>query len=224
MSSKWMWLMVAVGLAVSAYALLVPGSLTINGKTVATDYLTKNGKTYVPLADVAKALNMAIAKKGDGYELTPAGGANQVQGLNGGIGQTLSCGKFTLKVVSVYRGERYTKEFNTPGEVTPMSTSEDVVAIKIRLKNATPKAVTMSPFGGDLTALTDEGEHAYKCFTGGAMDASDRGPKLLPGSAYDFALTFSIPKSAALKDLVYQMYCYDLNESSTFRISLKENS
>lgn len=221
MRFKKIWLFLPVLAATAAYGMFTAGSLTVNGKTVKTDYVMKDGKTYVPLADVAKVFNMVPVKKGDGYELTAAGGAGQVQGLSGKIGDLLSCGTFTLKVVKVYRGPKYVKEFGS-GEVTPNTDAQDVVAIRLRMKNATKEAIVISPFGGDVTALTDEDEHSYPAFTGMASDVTEAGPKLLPGSAYDFALTYMVPKSAVLKDLVYQIQCYGFKEKATFRISLKE--
>ena len=48
----------------------------------------------------------------------------------------------------------------------------------------------------------------------------ENAPNMLPGSAADFALGFSIPKDKKLKDLVYQMQGGGNMKESDFRISL----
>ena len=76
-----------------------------------------------------------------GLALAPAGGANQIGGLMGKVGDKLTNGSIVFTVVKVYRGDKYQKQFDT-GEVTPANANEDVVAITCRIKNATPKTVS----------------------------------------------------------------------------------
>src|SRR5579864_4386176 len=68
-----------------AYGLFSEGRLVFSGKEVATDYLVKNGRTYVPIADVAKAMNLSVKKIDGGFELAPGGVSGQVEGLNGKV-------------------------------------------------------------------------------------------------------------------------------------------
>src|SRR5436189_1690352 len=86
----------AVAAAASARA---QGSvkLILNGKVASTDVRMINGRPYVPLADIARATGQVLVKKGSGYEIIAQGGANQVEGLHGKIGDTLFDGKWRLK-------------------------------------------------------------------------------------------------------------------------------
>lgn len=66
-------------LALCAAPALAGDTLVMNGKIASTDVRTVGGSTYVKLSDVAKALGMVLVKRPGGYELTKAGGADQVQ-------------------------------------------------------------------------------------------------------------------------------------------------
>ncbi|MBI1756903.1 MAG: hypothetical protein HYR64_07340 [Fimbriimonas ginsengisoli] len=207
-------------IAVAGWAGFGRGSLTINGKSVETNFYLHDGSTYVPIADVAKALNMVVVKQAGGFELSPAGGANQVEGLNGKVGQTLSCGTYLFKVVEIVRVDKYQKRFSE-GEVGPEG-GKDIVAVIIHMKNATKQKVTLDPFGGSNTAITDQDEHSYGSYTGLACDVPNRGIEMIPGSATDFALIYSVPKREKLKDLVYQTASYSNVKNGTFRVALGE--
>jgi hypothetical protein len=52
------------------------------------------------------------------------------------------------------------------------------------------------------------------------MDDRAGYPTLLPGSAVDFAMCFSVPKSEKLGDFVYQVYPSSGPKPPTFRVSL----
>lgn len=208
----------AFGFAELVWALIAPGSLTVNGKTVSTDFIDKGGRIYVPLADVAKALNLTVSKSGAGYRLDPIGGANQVEGLHGKVGDVLRTPEFTFTVSKVIASEHYVKQFGS-GTVDA-DQGKLIVGIVCRVKNATGKTMYFNPFGKSRTALTDEDEHAYSCYTGGASDLPGGIPTLLPGSAYDFALTYQIPSTAKLKDLVYEFDSMDVKAERLLRVSL----
>ena len=67
--------------AASAGAGIYADTLTVNGKTTSVDVRMVGGSAYVKLADVARALDMSVMKRGAGqYELSKTGGANQVNG------------------------------------------------------------------------------------------------------------------------------------------------
>lgn len=215
-------LIVGIGCAALAYAALSPGRLIVSGREVPTDFITQNGRTYVPLSDVAKGLNMDVQKISGGFELKPAGGANQVEGLNGKIGDQLSCGAFLLKIVEVTETQEYTLAHNGQKQA-PASTANKLVVVKFRLKNATPVTQSIDPYGGNHTALTDDEGHNFKSTN---LDG-ERAPDVLPGAAVDFTLIFDIAKDAALGDMVYQLHSYTVKsgyKDYTFRISLKKSS
>src|SRR5687768_4561996 len=73
---------------------------------------TINGVVYVKLSDVAKAFDMQVAKTGGAYALVKAGGANQLQGTRGKLGEELFTGKWKFLVKDVQRVDRYTHKYS----------------------------------------------------------------------------------------------------------------
>lgn len=206
---------ISIGLVQAAYA--PGGNLYINGGLASSRVIQHNGMAYVPVADVAKALNQTVVPKSDGYAITPAGGANQVGGLNGKIGDRLMDSDQSVMVVKAFRTDKYVSQFHAGDTRTPDGANDDLVVVVMRIKNMTHKPVEMFPAHGENTALTDQDEHSYKSVY---TDSHDIVPKILPASAYDFALCFSVPKTEKLGDLVYQVFSYGATKESIFRISL----
>jgi hypothetical protein len=207
-------------------AAVAAGRLTdvrVEGKFATNDVLMKGGRAYVPLADMAKALDLTVQKTSTGYDLVKAGGANAVGGLTGKMGDMLFNGKYRFKVVKVVRAATYKPQFYNPGfDFTVASQSNEVVAVVCQLRNGTKEPVMIDITGGKNTALTDDSDHSYQNFTGSQIDMPERAPKLLPGAAYDFALTFDVPKTAVLKDLVFTVNDLSGRSNPDFRVSLKQ--
>lgn len=209
------------GVAAIGSTLLVQ-QVRIEGKVATNDVITRNGKTYVPISDVAKALGMTVVKTGSGWDLVRAGGANMVQGLRGKVGEELFNGKYRFTVVKITRTPSYTPQFAKLGfDLTPASAENEIVAIHCRLKNGTKEAVTFDILMGKNTALTDDKEQSYAAYNGGSVDMVARAPRVIPGAAADFALTFEVPKTAELKDLVFTVNDLTAKDSPDFRVSLK---
>jgi len=206
-----------------AYSHFASNQLYLNGSLVSSGVIEVKGAAYVPVKDFAKATNTVVTKTARGYELSQAGGAGMVQGLQGKVGDELFNGIERFKVIEIVRGKSYTNRFTGGKEVsTPSSDQNDLVTIICRLKNGTKDTLQLALPGGDLTALTDMDEHAYAPRSTTTSDFQDRNPKIIPGSACDFALTFDIPQGASLKDLVYQVYDYDgSHKPKPFRVSLQ---
>src|SRR5690242_16254088 len=81
--------------------------LILNGKVASTGVKTINSKAYVPLADVAKSLDMTVVKVPGGYEIKKAGGATPISGLRGKVGDVLFDGKWRFQVLSVDTVDSY---------------------------------------------------------------------------------------------------------------------
>src|SRR3954470_22446907 len=93
---------VALTLGVTAAAFAQAGrSLILNGAVVSRDVRLIGGRPFVPVADVAQALGQTVVTRAGGYEITAAGGANQIRGLQGKIGDTLFDGKWRFQVLAV---------------------------------------------------------------------------------------------------------------------------
>jgi hypothetical protein len=222
-------LCVALGsTAVGAFAFFHQSSnLYIGGNLASSNVIQRNGVSYVPIKDVASALKLTLAQTGRGIELTSAGGANQVSGVSGKIGDTLFNGFARFQVVKVVRGKEYTNQFSGDSQkVTPTVEADDLVVVVIHAKNAINDSITFMLPGGSDTALTDTDGHSYQFRSGMSMDIPSRGVSALPGAAVDFALTFDVPSSAKLGDLVYQLslagFGTNGSEKKKFRVSLQQ--
>lgn len=218
---------VTAGLATAAGALGQVGlRLLVGGKTASTDVRIIGGRPYVPLADMAKAMNgTAVKHKGGGYEITLAsadtttpeagagsaapGGANEVRGTRGKIGQVLFNGKWRFSVLSVDRAATYDSQFLThKNTFSPASDTEELIIVRCQMKNGQNKT-KMAMIGSvhpHHTALTDDHGQSYAPMhydkRGGH---TDEGPNMLPGSQTEFAILFSVPKGTVLKDLVFSI-------------------
>lgn len=209
-------------LAASAFALRAAGTLTIDGHATPADIRTINGSAYVRLADVAKALDMAVVPKGGGsYELTKAGGANQIGGRTGKIGDTLFDGKWRFTVLSVDTPDTYTMKtdaqtynerqtagYDSSTHVIKPGRNYGLVILKVRVSNGTKARKTL------WTAISDERVHTAIADTDGgshspvAYDFSG-GPTqtdyILPGAQMTFNVVFSLPTDTKPKDLVFTL-------------------
>jgi hypothetical protein len=214
-----------LGIASAGAALAWAGGdgvrLYLNNKVASSSVIMHNGATYVPVRDVAAALDLSVEKRPDGYALIRAGGANQLEGLRGKIGDDLFNGRYRFKVIKVVRGQKYTRQFGGTNDVEATAGSE-IVAVICRLENGTNMAQTVDLMPGRNTAVTDQDSHSFVPFTGLANDVPERGPKLLPGAATDFAIVFQVPASAVLNDLVFSVQDFSAKPSQDFRVSVKE--
>lgn len=188
-------------------------NLLINGQVASTDVRVINGKTYVPISDVAKALNMALTTTGSNLVMAPAGGANQVGGLQGKLGETIFTGKWRFTAISIEQMDSYAAKHGDPTTYTPKSPSETLFVVQCRIKNAQKdtKEMVFTVHQKGSTALTDDMEHSFAPIDFDAHDETGPygGPKMLPGSAAEFAVIFSAPKGTMPKDLVFSIISGD---------------
>lgn len=212
--------------AAAAVLAIASAHLTVGGHTVSTDIRVIDGRPYVPLADMARAMKgTAVRHAGGSYEIqtgrtdttttdeaaapVKAGGANEVHGTRGKIGQMLFTGKWRFLVVGVERASTYDSLF-LPDKQTfaPKGDTEELVIVRCRLKNGQKEASTamLSAIHPHNIALTDEQGQSYAPTDFDKRGGStDEGPSLLPGAQTDFAALFSVPKGVVLKDLVFSL-------------------
>lgn len=201
--------------------------LIIAGKTASSDIRIIDGRPYVPLSDMAKAMNgTAVKHKGGGYEITldsgdtttpeaapVAGGANEVRGTKGKIGQVLFNGKWRFSVLSVDRAASYNSQFlPEKREFTPTGDTEQLVIVRCRMKNGqnATKVAMLSAIHPNHTALTDNQAQSYAPIDYDKRGGhTDEGPTMLPGSQTEFAIVFSVPKGTVLKDLVFSVQNFE---------------
>ena len=214
-------------LALGAVALAAGGSgVYINGTLASKRVRVIEGVAYLPLADVAKATGTQLVKRPDGdFELTVAGGANQVGRFQGKLGEEVFTGQFKVSVLSVEEPTSYTTQYlSRSHKITPESPNQKLVVVHCRLKNGmtTRQKLLMAvggTYGAPDTALTDTNGQSYapinwqgNTFSGVDVHDDEQQPLgtlLLPGAATPVNLVFLVPKDTQPKDLIYCVTLYD---------------
>jgi hypothetical protein len=220
-ASKRVWLAVAVVAVVAIVGVCVAAAniqLFIHGAVASNNVRIIDGRAYVPVVDVAKALGMTVQKRTEGLELVVPGGAGQIEGkMQGKIGDVLFTGKWRFQVLSVEEaGSKYLERYYQEKRTIKANGDEDtLIVINCRLKNGmqtTVQPLLTERLPGN-TALTDDQEHAYQPIDYDARQETNKinsyaAEAVLPGAAVDFALVFSVPKGTTPKSLVYSVQVY----------------
>ena len=233
----------SLGLAAAVLAAATPAlagqKLVLNGKTASTNVRVINGSAYVKLSDVAKALGMIVVKRGDGYEITKPGGANQVAGVTQGkIGDVLFDGRWRFQVLGVETPDAYTMK--TPS-VEPSSHPRDIIVfdraagvlrpkpgyklvlVRCRMTNGQKTGQTFWLGHNDVNnALADAQGESHAPVGYDLEGAPIQSRSLLPGAKADFPILFSVPQGTELKDLVFTLKNNDFSQKGNdVRVSLK---
>lgn len=205
-------------LILAAFAVQASQKLLVNGSPASTDVRIIGGRAFVPLADVAKALDYKINKIAGGFDLVKAGGAGPIANQYvGKLNEEVFTGKWKFTVLSFERVAEAVPEY-LPDEVWNRRTAGpgmDIVVIKCRIKNGTnaKDTIVLDKWEGNNTTLTDLDENAYEPTQYG-YDAKMNehfpdGATFLPGSAINFNLRFEVPKASVPKALIFTVIRYD---------------
>jgi len=230
-------LVAPVSLGMVAAALAQAGrTLTLNGKTASTDVRLIDGRPYAPLADIARATGQIVVKKGNGYELIAAGGANQVEGLRGKVGDTLFDGKWRFRVVDIQRVPSYTMrreggidpgktgsraEFDADGKTFRAKPGNEFVIVNAHVSNGQKSTLAFGSAYGEHTALTDDQGSSYTPVGWDQEGGMFTTKAMLPGAGQDLAAIFLIPEGTKLKDLVFTLTNVSDREPHDARVSLQ---
>lgn len=189
-----------------------PTKLKINGKIASQRLKTIGGVTYVPVADVAKALNKQVVPIAGGMELKEATGTFQAGNLSGKIGDIIQTKKYSFQVVSVATTDSYdTKYMKTPQTFKPDSPSDTLYIVNCVLKNTLPKAqgpVLGVSYAGNTAIADYDGQSFPPKRFDSRIENNFSGASMLPGSKSNVAVIFSIPKDTKIKDLVFTVTDY----------------
>jgi hypothetical protein len=209
------------------------GTLTMNGQVVSTDVRTLGGGAYVRLGDMAKALGMVVVKRPGGYELTRAGGTDQVQALTRGkVGDVLFDGFWRFQVKSVETTDAYAVQkadaslsYDHTENIVHAKRGTKLVVIRCRMTNGQKSVQTfwLAPMRERPinNALTDTEGESYPP-DGYDLDGSTSQSKpLLPGAKTDFVILFSVPEGTRLKELVFTLQNNDSRPGNDVRVSLR---
>lgn len=169
---------------------------------------------------------------------TLPGGANQVQGLNGKIGDVLFDGHWRFQVLSLTPVSTYTltvpssgqdfAKYHDTAELDPGThiftpkTGYTFFAVKCHVKNGQKRTEQLDGYLDDpKTALTDDKENSYPPI---AYDMMCKGSwitkELLPGSGEDLTLLFAVPTGTTPKDLVFTLKNWSSHAGRNVRIFL----
>lgn len=211
-------LLIVVGCAGLAFAQGTLKKLMLNGKVASTRVRLIDGTAYVPVADVAQALGQPVHATPEGYDISPAGGANQVQGLQGKMGDMLFDGTWRFQVNRVTEADKYQERYTAtnPLEQKP-GDNQKMILVDITVKNGAneKKFLLMRDIPENLTALAGADGSSVKVTTydmrtgsgkhfGGGGDW-DSTPDMLPGSQAKLTAIFLAPKDFKPKDLIFTL-------------------
>jgi hypothetical protein len=229
----------AAGLAVLALCAApaaTADTLVVNGKTASVAVRTYDGSAYVRFSDMAKALGMILVKRPGGYELTKAGGTDQVQAMTQGkVGDVLFDGYWRFQVQSVEMTDSYAVKKNGDGLSFDRSTNvlhagprTKLVVIRCRMTNGQKSVQTfwLAPLPGERAinnALTDTEGESYPPDGYDLDGTTSQSKPLLPGAKTDFVILFSVPETVQrkdLKDLVFTLQNNDSRRGNDVRVSL----
>ncbi len=212
----------ALGLALIGGAVAIAASsnaqLMMNGRVASSDVRVINGKTYVPVADVARALGMVVVRNGNGYEIKKAGGTYQVQDLSGKVGDVLFDGKWRLQVLSVATPDSFqmrtdaqpygydnSATYNGSIRFIRPRNGYKLVVLKVHVTNGQKTTQTLWTSISDKTmrtALADADGQSHAPIDYDYEGAPNVTQPMLPGASMTFPIIFSVPQDTVLKDFV----------------------
>lgn len=227
----------ALGVMIVPTAHAADATLVINGKAAPADVRPLGGTAYVRLADVAAALGLTVVKRGSTYELTKAGGANQIEGVTQGkIGDTLFDGRWRFQVLSMQTVPSYTltadaspygadnvSDYNTATRALTPKPGHTLVMLRCRVSNGQKSPQTLWIARNDTnTALADAQGESYPPILYDVDGAPIQTKPLLPGSKLEFPVFFSVPTGTDIKALVFTLHNNSSSEKpNDVRVSLK---
>ena len=128
--------------------------------------------------------------------------------MRGKLGEQLFTGKWRFTAISIDKLDSYKAKYDDSHQTyTPRNNQETLFVVNCRIKNAQkePMEMVFTYHRCGNTSLTDSQEHSYAPMDFDAHDETGPygGPKMLPGSAAEFSVIFSVPIGTMPKDLVF---------------------
>ncbi len=224
----------ALGVAALAVGKWQTLSLIVNGKVASSRVRMIDGEAWVPVRDVARAQGLTVQKSGSRLELVEAGGANQVDGLRGKIGDTVFDGSWRLTVHDFERVDQYhivsktSTDYSISGAIadyndgtfTPKPGYTLYVA-DCTVKNGTHEnqQFDWNPID-NKTSIADTSGSNYPWIVFDIPSPSFNSRPILPGSAINFKICFSAASDARPQDLIITLKSLTQGKGHEARIAL----
>jgi hypothetical protein len=204
--------------------------LIVNGKVASNDVRVINGKSYAPVADLAKALDMVVVQRPDGkIELTRQGGSGAIEAkLTGKVGDFLFDGGWRFKVVSVVSAKEHTMVNKFLSDQHVAEEGNRFVIVNVVIRNANKKLGNLFP--GDVAlASEDGGSESVTHYDFPFNNSPSYFKPILPGAEQKGTIIFEVKEDFKEKDLIFtiarEYSHYDAavlpKEDTVMRISLK---
>ncbi|HEX5322324.1 MAG TPA: hypothetical protein VFW40_00960 [Capsulimonadaceae bacterium] len=199
----------------------------------------------ISLLAVAAVLTISMAhaasssKKSKPKSTQPPGGANQVQGLNGKVGQMLFTGKWRFEVLSApQQVDTYTMKVpSAEGDYAKYHDEADydnstnaftakagytLIAIDCLAKNGQTQVEQLDFYlNNPNTGLTDDQGQSYQPI---AYDMMTKAPwvtkPMLPGSSEKITILFAVPPGTKTRDLVVTLKNWTDSKGKDVRVTL----
>lgn len=190
-------------------------------------------------ADAQKTKKKPAPKPKSKKTAVKPGGANQLEGMRGKIGDMLFDGKWRFQVISMETPEKYeaarqadiqadysvyspVAEWDAQRTITPKE-GNTLVVFRCLVKNAVPKprALYCVP-AFTRTALTDMDGASHPVIAYDMPGSVFQSRTITQGGTLRFAALFAVPKEAKLKDLIFTLRTIEggLKDGSDVRVSL----
>lgn len=224
----------ALGVAALAVGRWEALSLVIHGKVASERVRTIDGEAWVPVRDVAKAEGLTVQKSGNRLELVEAGGANQVDGLRGKIGDTVFDGSWRLTVHSFERVDSYHIQSKTSTDYSIWHAIADLqddtftpkpgyalYVADCTVKNGTHDDAQFEWSTADnKTSVADASGANHPWIVFDIPSSAFVSKPVLPGAAIDFKICFAVAADAHPQDLIVTLKSLTQKKGHDARIAL----
>ena len=233
MKKKLLTLLAVSSVAVVCWAIVAPSTVTMDGVTITTRAKVIGGETWIPVADLAKAKNLQITKTALSIDLSVSGGANQVGGTTGKIGQMLNTGRWrfqvnSFKLVSEYKVKHktstdygvYAGVSEYDNDVFTAKPEFDLFVASCTLKNARTDSQQFDWNPTDnKTSIADSDGSNHPWLVYDIPSPAFVSSAILPGSKLDFNVCFAVKKGVKPSELVFMLKSLVDDKPEIVRIS-----
>ncbi|HEY3330707.1 MAG TPA: hypothetical protein VGK19_11835 [Capsulimonadaceae bacterium] len=166
------------------------------------------------------------------------GGANQVQGLTGKLGDMLFDGRWRFQAISITPVTSYTMtvprseqdyalwhdvaEYDDASHTFTPKAGYTFFAVKCRVKNGQKQTEQLDCYSDSpKTALTDAGENSFPPFAYDMYTSSPLTTKaMLPGSGADITVLFAVDSTTKPQSMVFTLKNWSSHTGNNVRVKL----